>query len=122
MKYWIFIGAILLAISVLMGAMGNHYFREVLEQTQGKEAFFRAQFYMIIHAFGLILAGFLGGSDQKKVSHLAPSLFLAGIILFSGTLFLNSLGLSRFGMAAPFGGLSFMVGWVLLGIYALKRP
>jgi len=121
MKYWIFIGAILMAVAVFLGAMGSHFFKDVLEHTQGKDAFFRAQFYMIIHSFGIILSGVLPSIKKGIRSNLPPAFFLTGILFFSGTLFLNSLDLLNFGMLAPLGGLSFMLGWVLFGINSLNR-
>jgi uncharacterized membrane protein YgdD (TMEM256/DUF423 family) len=58
---------------------------------------------------------------QNRLSHLAGWSFVAGIILFSGSLYaLSILQIRMLGAITPFGGLSFLTGWACLFIYAWK--
>ena len=71
-----------------------------------------------MHSLALILVGILArqlGDEYNSKVIKAGWFFLAGIILFSGSLYALALGGPRaFGPLTPLGGLSFMIGWVLL--------
>ena len=121
MKHWIATGSFLLALAVLLGAMGNHFFVGSLEETGGKDAFFRAHFYLSIHSLGLILIGILKKNERGILPQLPGVLMSLGILLFCGTLFLTSTGLIEFGLMAPFGGISFIGAWIMLGTQELIR-
>ncbi len=116
MKIWIGTGALLLALAVILGAMGSHFFSEELELAGGKERFFRAHFYLVVHALGLILFGIIRKGKEGFRNQLTPIFFVLGILLFCGTLFLTSIGSIEFGLLAPFGGLAFILGWSIMGI------
>ena len=114
MKYWIAIGSLLLAASVLLGAMGNHYFASELIENQGKEAFFRGHFYLVVHSLGLILASIIFKDSDKK-HHIPAALFSLGMIFFCGSVMLRSLGIIESSNLAPVGGMSFVFGWLSFG-------
>lgn len=79
-----------------------------------------ASLYQIIHALALI--GLALYSIQSKSSlALTGSLFLLGIILFSGSLYMMALGGStRLGMITPIGGMCFLAAWLCWGWEVLK--
>ncbi len=120
MKYWIAIGGLMLAASVLLGALGNHYFASELIENEGKEAFFRGHFYLVVHSIGLILSSIIFKNSDKK-HHIPAALFLSGMILFCGSVMLRSLGIIESSNLAPLGGMSFVVGWLSFGYLALMK-
>ncbi|MBI5597700.1 MAG: DUF423 domain-containing protein [Elusimicrobia bacterium] len=77
--------------------------------------------YQAYHALGLIAAAWLMERWPGRLPSAAGSCFLAGILLFSGSLYLLSLtGARKLGIVTPFGGVLFLVGWALLA--ASPRP
>jgi uncharacterized membrane protein YgdD (TMEM256/DUF423 family) len=80
------------------------------------------------HAFALLFVGILYERMPGTLLSWAGGLFVGGIILFSGSLYLlaalkaaNKVGLSGVGIITPVGGLLFIAGWVLLLMAFLKR-
>lgn len=107
--------------AVGLGAFGAHILKKVLSEyhLQIFETGVRYQFY---HTFALIAAAFLGRYVGSRWAGIAGWLFLAGIVCFSGSLYLLALsevfGLETLapvlGPLTPLGGLLFMVGWLVL--------
>jgi len=121
MKLFIFLGSINAFLSVALGAFGAHYLKQKLTPDK-LEVFHTGVQYHMIHAIGLIaiaiLSDKLGNSSLVNASGWA---IFIGIVLFSGSLYALSLtGLKVFGPITPLGGVSFLVGWILLAIAALK--
>ena len=113
---WIATGAMALAVAVSLGAFGAHGLRGRLD-AYSLEVYERAVFYHFIHALGLLLvallarAGAIGGAVTGRVGWL----LLAGILLFSGSLYLLAITGQRWlGAVTPVGGVSFIAAWVLL--------
>lgn len=114
------LGAIFAGLGVMAGAFGAHGLkgRLSLEYLQVFETAVRYQMY---HAFGLIVIGFLSLRVEAPALKLAGLAFIAGIILFSGSLYgLTLSGVKSLGMITPFGGLAFILGWGAI-IYGLAR-
>ncbi len=110
-------GGLLAALGVLMGAFGAHGLKNHLS-ADFVEIYHTAVDYHIYHALGLMLIGILSNQLQMK-SLLAWSGYclLAGILLFSGSLYLLSVTGQRWlGAVTPFGGTAFILGWVLLAL------
>lgn len=134
---WIRIGAILAALSVMFGAFAAHSLNEKLpkqyaEQTRvvaGQEVpaavkylqdFKTGAEYQMFHALAILAVGILMLRFRSKGLRFAACLFLAGIILFSGSLYVLVLsGIRGLGAITPFGGVSFLLGW---GALALSLP
>ena len=118
--------AILGAISVALGAFGAHGLKQILpaELLQTFETAVRYQFY---HVFALLAAGILYAAFPGKLMKWAGYLFIAGIILFSGSLYLlcyakhYELPLNWLGAVTPFGGVAFIGGWIILFAAIAKR-
>jgi len=76
------------------------------------------------HALGLIgIALMRQQVPESKLLNWAGCLMFAGILLFSGSLYLLALlNLHWLGMITPLGGVSFITAWVLIAIFAAKKP
>ncbi len=108
------LGALLGALSVAIGAFGAHAMRGRVPPDQ-LAVFETAVRYQFLHALALLFVGRHAHSAPRTGSGLAGSFFLAGILLFSGSLYL--LALTRdtaWGAVTPLGGIAFIAGWLLL--------
>jgi len=87
------------------------------------EVFQTAVTYQIYHALALVLVAVLAGQLASRRLHVvAAGVFVAGILLFSGSLYLLVLtGLRGRGPVTPLGGVCFMAGWALLVAAGLRR-
>ncbi len=120
---WSAIAAFLLALGVALGAFGAHGLRARLESSGMTSVYEKAVFYHFIHAIGILLVALLA-----KTSAITPAgmdrvgwLLLAGIILFSGSLYLLAFtGVRILGAITPLGGIAFIAGWVLLLFEVLR--
>lgn len=125
-KAFIKIAAIIGALSVMLGAFAAHSLKQILESDtlQIFETAVRYQFY---HVFALLAVGILYKEFPDKFMIWAGRLFIAGIILFSGSLYLlcyvkhNQLPLNWLGAITPFGGIALIGGWVMLVAAVVKR-
>lgn len=111
-------------LAVILGAFGAHG----LENTLSQHALLRYQTgvdYQFYHVAALLVVGLLS-KNHKKIPHtltLAGIFFIIGIFLFSSSLYLYALtGKTYFGMVTPVGGLSFIIAWASLLLYAIKNP
>jgi uncharacterized membrane protein YgdD (TMEM256/DUF423 family) len=120
---WITLAAGLIGFTgVALGAFGAHALKATLIVNGTLETWKTAVLYQLVHAVALLaLAGW-------RDSHAGPSgkvaaCWIAGIVLFSGSLYLLALGGPRFlGPITPLGGLAFMAGWLWLVLTAWKKP
>ena len=114
---FVLLGSLSAFISVAAGAFGAHYLKARLSP-EHLAAFETAARYQMYHAIGL----FVSASLTDRGWSLAPRagwLFVAGTVLFSGSLYLLALtGITSFGVITPFGGLAFLAGWLSLVICA----
>ena len=121
-KKFIVIAACLGAVAVMLGAFGAHALKKILspEQLITFETGVRYQFY---HAFALLTAGILYKDFANSWVRWAGILFITGIILFSGSLYiLSSLPEMKWvGPITPLGGLCFIIGWLLLALGVAKK-
>jgi len=110
-------GCVMAALGVIMGAFGAHGLESQLSADR-LEVYKTAVDYHLYHALGLIV---LGTATKLTESSLllswSANIMLAGIVLFSGSLYLLTLtGLSWLGAVAPFGGTAFIIAWLLFAI------
>lgn len=114
-KFFLLAGTVLSGLSVAWGAFGAHALKKVLEQNQRLDVYETAVRYQFFHALALCLVGLLILQMPHKLLVPAGYSFLAGIIIFSGSLYTLSITNIRWlGAITPIGGLAFMVGWLLL--------
>ncbi|HSI66021.1 MAG TPA: DUF423 domain-containing protein [Planococcus sp. (in: firmicutes)] len=123
MKFFIIAGAINALLAVALGAFGAHMLEGRVEERY-LATWQTAVQYQMFHAIGLMVVGILMSSSL--IGHLgslnwAGYLMLAGIIIFSGSLYVLSLtGISILGAVTPIGGVAFIAGWIMLIIAASK--
>jgi uncharacterized membrane protein YgdD (TMEM256/DUF423 family) len=100
---------------VAAGAFGAHGLRERL--SPGDLATFEtAARYQMYHALSLLAVAWQVDRGNTRAA-LAGRLFLAGIVLFSGSLYVLTLcGIRWMGAVTPFGGVAFILGWVVLAV------
>ena len=107
------IAGLLLALATACGAFGAHALRNQLapERLQLWDTAVRYQFFQ---ALGLLGVGLALRSLDVGALRAAAALIVAGVILFSGSLYALSLGAPRaLGVLTPFGGLALIAGWLL---------
>jgi uncharacterized membrane protein YgdD (TMEM256/DUF423 family) len=116
------LGAITGGLAVAIGAFGAHALKPFLIEA-GREATFElAVRYQFYHALALLAAGMMTSEPAPRALHYSRLCFFLGIILFSGSLYtLCFTGYGMLGAVTPFGGVFFILGWVLLGIGAYKK-
>lgn len=108
-------------LSVALGAFGAHGLEGKVSE-QMLTIWEKGVTYQMYHAIGLFIVALL--IDKLPTSQtIAPAgwFFFAGIVFFSGSLYLLSVtGVTKLGMITPIGGLCFIIGWVLLAISAIR--
>ena len=120
MKNWLFAAGINGAVAVLAGAFAAHALGTRLDPRM-LSAFSTGATYHLVHALALGIAGLAATGAARQRAQIAAALFLAGIFLFSGSLYALALtGIFYFAYATPVGGLAFVAGWIMLAMAALK--
>lgn len=122
-RFFFVAGAVSAALAVAAGAFGAHGLRDLL--TPERVATFEtAVRYQTTHALALLLVGLLAGRGAApRVLAWAGGLFLAGTVLFSGSLYALVLADAPWlGAVAPLGGAAFIGGWLALAWYGWRRP
>lgn len=114
--------ALLGALAVALGAFGAHALRGKVPDVAVNtfETGVRYQFY---HVLGLVFIGIMYKEFSNKWMLIAADLFIAGIFLFSGSLYVLTgfmaaakVGYEWIGIITPFGGLAFIAGWFCMFI------
>jgi uncharacterized membrane protein YgdD (TMEM256/DUF423 family) len=108
-----------------LGALGAHAMAATLTERGMTHAWQTAAHYHMIHALALLGVGIwlrLGAGDASRLLRWTTHLWLAGIVLFSGSLYGLAAGGPRWlGPVTPIGGIAFMAGWILLAVVGWKR-
>ena len=115
---WSATGAILLALAVILGAFGAHGLRDRLDEYR-MGVYEKAVFYHFIHALGILIVSILPrtGTFPEEGAAWVCALLLAGIVIFSGSLYVLAVtGVTWLGAITPVGGLLLMAGWVTLAL------
>ncbi|MFQ5737943.1 MAG: DUF423 domain-containing protein [Acidobacteriota bacterium] len=108
------IGAILGFLAIAAGAFGTHILRARLS-TDRLDIFEIAVRYQMYHALALLAVSWLSSRTPSGWAGLAGWLFLVGVLIFSGTLYLVALtGQRGWGAVTPVGGLALLAGWACL--------
>lgn len=121
-RTFLLIGALSAGISVAAGAFGAHGLKAritpdllVIWETGAR--------YQMYHALGLVAAAWAAsrGAGAQGAAAWAGWLFVAGTIIFTGSLYALALtGIRGLGAVTPFGGVAFLAGWVALALAALR--
>ena len=121
---WGAVGAAALGVAVMIGAFGAHALRDRFDAYR-TGIYERAVFYHFVHALGILIVSTFAKNAQLSMSSVAwvCSLLLAGIVLFCGSLYTLAItGVRTWGAVTPFGGLSFIAGWLLLAFLLVRGP
>jgi len=107
-------------LGVAFGAFGAHALRSRLEPDM-LAVFETGVRYQMYHAFAVFAAAWAFARWPRRVFGVAGALFLAGIVVFSGSLYLLALTGQRWlGAVTPLGGLAFLTGWLMLAFGAWR--
>lgn len=120
-RLFVLLGAFNAAVAVALGAFGAHALRVRLPADL-MAVYHTGNQYHFFHALGLILVGLAAGRWSDSVLLRSSGwLMLAGIVLFSGSLYLLSLTGQRWlGAVTPLGGLAFIAAWLVLAVAAWR--
>jgi uncharacterized membrane protein YgdD (TMEM256/DUF423 family) len=127
---WIAVGALLGAAGVALGAFGAHGLEDALQNLghEGDELARRLENYEtgvryhLVHAPAIVVVGVLSLQRPRKIWHASAAAFLAGIMLFSGLLYVLAFtgpAWKWLGAVVPLGGLSLIAGWLALAAGSL---
>lgn len=126
-KTFLIAGSFFAGLAVLLGAFGAHALQKMVD-AKTVVSFQTGVQYQMYHAFALLIAGMLYERFPGSLLSWAGNLFIGGIILFSGSLYLitaiKSAGReinAGIGIITPIGGLLFIAGWLLAGMALSKR-
>jgi uncharacterized membrane protein YgdD (TMEM256/DUF423 family) len=119
---WFATGAAMCGLGVLLGAFGAHGLRERL--TPDMLAVFETGVrYHLVHGLAVMSVALAAARWPSALITSAGWLFVAGSVIFSGSLYLLSItGMRWLGAITPIGGLCFTVGWLVLALGAMRAP
>lgn len=121
-RLWIVLGGINGFLAVALGAFGAHGLKARLSPEM-LDVYKTGTQYQMMHALGLILIGLWAEQRANRRADGAGSLLMAGILLFSGTLYGYSLtGITTLAMITPLGGLCFLAGWIAFILAVIRDP
>ena len=119
-KVLLLFGLFFCGFSVLMGAFGAHALKDKLSE-YSMSIYDKAVFYQVFHALGILIVSILGQLLNTQEFNISGWLFIIGILLFSGSLFILSVtGIKWLGAITPIGGVMFILGWFLLFFKVFK--
>jgi uncharacterized membrane protein YgdD (TMEM256/DUF423 family) len=120
---WSAAGAVALALGVALGAFGAHGLKDRLD-AYSMSVWEKAVFYHFIHALGILIVSLMpkAGALPQPAANWVCALLLAGIALFSGSLYALALtGARGLGAVTPLGGVSFIAAWLMLAWALVRR-
>jgi len=122
-RLFLLAGTVLGGLGVALGAFGAHGLKKVLD-ARLFEVYETAVLYQFLHAFALLIAGlWLRQGGAAGLLRLAGTSWLAGVALFSGSLYLYvASGVHWLAFITPIGGTLFILGWLAAGWAALEQP
>ncbi len=116
---WSAIGAILLALAVIVGAFGAHALQARMDE-YSRGVYETGVIYHFFHALGLLIVSFLPrihALSERRAAWVC-GLLCVGVVIFSGSLYLLAItGVRTLGAITPIGGVAFIAGWGLLAYW-----
>jgi uncharacterized membrane protein YgdD (TMEM256/DUF423 family) len=122
-RWFLILGALNMALTVGLGAAGMHGLKGHLATNDPGGWFQTALQYHQLHALGLMVIGLATARIlANRWLALSGLLLLAGIVLFSGNLYLRSIaGIHTFHAVTPLGGGAFILGWLMFALGAWRH-
>ncbi len=122
MAGWFATGAALCGLGVLLGAFGAHGLRARVSPEM-LAVFETGVRYHLIHGLAILAVAWAASRWTSALITVAGWLFVAGILIFSGSLYILSITGARWlGAVTPIGGLCFTIGWLVLAVGAMRAP
>ena len=126
-KTFLIIGTLLAGLAVVLGAFGAHGLKKYVgPETVG--TYQTGVQYQMYHAIALLIVGILYTRFGGSALNYAGIFFIAGTVLFSGSLYflaslkaMNKVGVSGIGIITPIGGVLFILGWIFLLVALIKN-
>ena len=120
-RLFLVIGAINSMLAVMLGAFGSHVLKNKL--TEDMLVIFQiGTDYHFYHALALVVVGLAAQHLRDPLINISAWLFLAGILIFSGSLYSLSLsGIRSIGAITPIGGVLFIVAWALFAVAVVRN-
>jgi uncharacterized membrane protein YgdD (TMEM256/DUF423 family) len=121
-RLFVILGSSFMFLGVGAGAFGAHALSEYFEQNPDLSSTYdTAVQYLMIHGLALFAAAWVSSNWSGQLANWAGYLFVLGIILFSGSLFLLVFTrMGWFGAITPLGGVAFLAGWLCLALAAWR--
>ena len=120
MKSILTIAAISGLLAVVLGAFGAHALKKMISPEM-LEVYKTGVQYQFYHTFALLAVGVLMHFNTSKALQWSGYLFVVGILLFSGSLYVMTItGIKALGIITPFGGTVWIAAWFLLMIHCSK--
>ena len=122
-RFWLVTGSVCMLLALAIAAASGHATPGEFVPT-GRQVLDTARELHIVHALALLLLGVLSPDvGNAKLKALAGTAFVAGILLFPGGIYASRLlGIEAVRLLIPAGGISFMLGWLLLAVAVLRQP
>lgn len=119
-KIFAVVGAILGGLAVASGAFGAHALEARLDE-RAIEVWNTAARYQMFHALALFAVAWVASQVEHTATTVAGIAFIAGIVVFSGSLYVLAFtGIKWLGAITPIGGVGFLVGWAALAFAASR--
>lgn len=119
-RFFVVAGSVLAGLAVGAGALGAHALDSLLTPER-LDVFETAARYQMYHALALLAVAWVVSQVRHKLPVMAGYFFIAGIFLFSGSLYILVLAdMTWLGAVAPLGGAAFLTGWTLLALSGLR--
>jgi len=120
MKTVLSVAAISGLLAVALGAFGAHGLKAIISPEM-LEVYKTGVQYQFYHTFALLAVGILMNFNQSKALKWSATLFIIGMILFSGSLYVLAIsGIKALGFITPFGGVTWLAAWVLLFVHCRR--
>lgn len=117
-RLFLTIGALSAGVSVAAGAFGAHALKDRVEPRL-LEVFETGARYQMYHALALVAVAWVISRSPGALGTAAGWLFVAGTLLFSGSLYaMTFTGIRALGAITPLGGVCFIAGWICLALAA----
>lgn len=120
MKTVLSVAAISGLLAVALGAFGAHGLKAIISPEM-LEVYKTGVQYQFYHTFALLAVGILMNFNQSNALKWSATLFIIGMILFSGSLYVLAIsGIKALGVITPFGGVTWLAAWVLLFVHCRR--
>ncbi len=123
-RVWIFLAGVSALLAVLAGAYGAHALNQAGVPASAVKIYESGQFYQMVHSVAMLgLAALIAATDGRRsgwanwLLQIAGLAFLAGVVMFSGGIYVQILKGVQLGVpVVPAGGIAFLIGWSALAL------